>query len=300
MSLTLITTPNENAHDEHAADTMVLRKREPSRSGSQRQTEDEWGGTTPAAREWYQRLATNPLVQSIRLTQNGRSSTVSVTWKVEFGGDNPEPQDEGIEDDAGDDWNCEPIIIPTALAAHPYFQVAYVAGGEIIEEEIARADAALQRGREYVASGPYKEWVKRYYGLRMAGVEEWPQLGVEIRRNFETTDENVVAAIMPTVGQVVPVANIGMPAGMAAIIAQIRKIRDYGAGGAGSSDPGAYNLEANTFEWLHRPLSFGVRQLGGDPPVDRYTATDTYWGIWKWSAVIYPEGSWDPMGEVEE
>lgn len=292
MSVTLVTTGSGGVNYSGSETTVYLEKRETSGSGGEGQTVDTWSGPTAAAREAYTLFRANRLADNVRLTQTGAASKIVVTWKSEFSGSGSTPQDDGVPDEAGDKWACNPIEIPTSLAAHPYFQAAYVTeAGSIIEDEIALADAALSRGQAYVATGDYKQWVRRYYGLRMAGVEEWPQLGVEVTRSFSTDILQDVVAIIPTVFQVVQPAAIGMPIGLTAIIAQLLKIEDYD-----SSDPNSYNLVQNSLEWLHRAPSINVsQQVNGN---DQYDVTDTYWGVWKWSSVLYPGGTWDPQGEV--
>jgi hypothetical protein len=293
MAITIVTTPAATSTSyTDDGNTVYLERREPRRSGGNRSTVDTWGGSSDAIRELYLLLAQNNMVTDVSVSQVGASSTLSVTWGVDFLGNGTTPQDEGVDEAESENWECNPIEIPTALAAHPYFQEGYSPGsGEVIETGLAAADLAISNGERFVAEGAYKEFTSRYYALRMAGVEEWPQLGVEISRQFSTTDINVVAGIMDTVFQVVPFAAINAPVGFAGQIARLKTITDYG-----TELPNSAILTPASLEWLHRAPKVSLNRVDGQ--IDRYTITDTYWGIWKWSAVLYPGGSWDPQGET--
>lgn len=290
MALTIVTTPSGGVSYTDNGNTVYLEKREPSRSGARRETTDTWGGSSAAIRAMYARLSLNRMAESMRIAQNGAASTLTVTWPVDaFSGETP--QDDGIDEADADRWSLSPIEIPTALAAHPYFQTGYEPGaGAIIEDGIAAADLSISNGEPHIADGAYKDYTSRYYALRMAGVEEWPQLGVQISRSFNTTELGEIAAVMDTVNQVVQVGAIAPPAGILAAIAALKKIDSYE-----SSDPATYVLIANAFEWLHRPPDITLNMAGD---VDRYNVRDMWWGVWKWSAVLYPGGTWDPQGEV--
>jgi hypothetical protein len=291
MSVTVITQPSGGVSYTDNGDTVYLEKREPARSGGNRETVDTWGGSSAAIKEYYLQLAPKSMIKSISVAQNGASSKMTVVWGVD-GFDGETPQDDGIEESDSDQWSVSPIEIPTALAAHPYFQVGYSPGtGEVIETGLAEADLAISNGEPYVASGPYAQWIARYYALRMAGVEEWPQLGVQVQVQFETIDDTLLQALNSTAFQVVPVDAIGMPNGIANQVAALQKISSYT-----SADPSTYELAQNALEWLHRPPEIRLNKVATE--IDRYTVTDTYWGIWKWSSVLYPGGSWDPIGEV--
>jgi len=122
----------------------------------------------------------------------------------------------------------------------------------------------------------------------MAGVEEWAQLGIEIKRTFKTQNLATVQALIATVGRVQAVANIGMPAGLKAVVDAITRIDSYT-----SADPSSAQFAAGAFEFLHRPIAVGYEIVNG---VDSYDVTDTWWGLQQWSAVIYPGGGWDPQG----
>jgi len=271
---------------------MVLRSRKPSRSGTDAQTVDRWEGPIETAREMYDDYFSNGLVSSIALDQKDAMGTINLTWDVSFN-DGAEPEPEPDDPAAIEDgWNVELIEVPTPLAAHPYFQAAYGGGADdIIEDEIARAESAIKRGREYIASGIFAEWVSRYYGLRMAGVEEWVQYGVEVSHTYTTDNDLVAQDTFINVGSVIPAAGIGMPAAVLAAVDKLEKISDYNGG----SDPTDVNLIAAQFEYVKRPPSLGyTRGQNGNA----YNITETWWGLAQWSVVVYPGGTWDPKGNT--
>jgi len=291
MSLNLIVDGSTASPAAHTDDenTMYLKSREPSLSGGSRRTDEVWNGATVAARAMFEEYRTKPLIKDMRLSQSGEKSELLVSWGVDFAeGETPDrPEEESSE------WSWSPIEIPTPLAAHPYFQVAYADGsGEFIENEIARCEAAIKRGRQYTASGDYSEWMKRYYGLRMAGVEEWHQFGIELVRTRTVDEVGVVKDAHATAGKAYSINDIDPPADVKAAIQGLEKIESYDG-----SDPGEPNFDAARFQFVKRPPQCKYSIVDGD---GRFDITETWLGLAVWSAVLYPNGSWDPMGDVEE
>lgn len=272
--------------------TVVLVSREPGRSGPQQQTIDVWEGSTAAIREQYDEYQTNSLVSNIGVTQNGSMSTLRITWSVSFTeGEIPE-DDPNADDTDGKTWTWDFVEIPTPLAAHPYFQTSYIpASGEIIEDEIARCDSFIKRGRQYTASGAYADWVSRYYALRMAGVEEWIQYGVELRKNYTSDVLLDAQTAHEGVGQVFQIAAMGVPADVLETLNVLQKIDSYT-----TALPTSYVLTPALFEYVKRPPSCGYSSVSSQP---RFDIMETWIGVQEWSAVIYPGGSWDPQGETE-
>jgi hypothetical protein len=224
----------------------------------------------------------------MRVTRAGRKATLSVQWSTAIFADFATPEDDPDAEDP-DVWSVREIEIPTSLAAHPYFQVPYFPeSGELVEDEIARADLAIKRGRAYAAAGVYADYVKRYYALRMAGVEEWPQYGVEVSRRYKVTQLADAVASTANVGLVLQAANVGMPADVLAVINNLPKIVAYE-----NANPDTYQLERNKFEFVVRPPAISYSVNNGNPVFD---ITATFLGVQQWSKVIYPGGTWDPDG----
>jgi len=269
--------------------TVVLRSREPSRSGDKTQTVDVWEGTTAAILEFFEEMNTHRLIDSITPTQNGGKATLRIVWSVLFTAGETPDDDPDADEDEGEEWGTDFIEIPTPLAAHPYFQTSYVEGaGSIIEDEIARCDSAIKRGRTYTPNGPYADWVGRYYALRMAGVEEWTQYGIAVSRRFTTDNRADAVATVDDMGQVIAAAQIGMPQSVRAVIDNVPKILDYA-----TALPSSHNLIRGDFEFVQRPPQIMTSIVNN---VERYDITLTWWGVARWSAVIYPGGTWDPTG----
>jgi len=284
-------TPESPALVTGSSSTVYLRSREPAVNNGEEQTVEVWEGTTEAIREAFNERKSNGLVQSISIDQSGAKSSLNITYTQAFTSGEPDENSES-------GWSASFLEVPTPLAAHPYFQVAYVAGsGELIEDEIARADSAIKRGREYVASGVYKEWVKRYYGLRIAGVEEWTQYGVEITHSYTTDQQAVATASTDNVGVVVAINDIGMPGPLKTVVENIPRIAFPNDPDNPNPDPGAQQLERAALEYIGRAPDVAVT-IDNDGKA-KFTITERWWGLAKWSAVIYKGGTWDPQGQSE-
>jgi len=295
MSLNIVTEGSTASPAAHTDDenTVYLRSREPAMSGGDSQTVDVWNGSTAAIRELYRMYRPNPLIASMGITQNGEKSDLRITWGVDFT-DGEEPQDdpdvEPVDEIAEWSWNF--IEVPTPLAAHPYFQTAYVTeAAEELEDAIARCDAAIKRGRKFTASGDYAQWVSRYYALRMAGVEEWIQYGVELVRTH--TVDNVIDAQKTHigVGMAFDIAGTNAPQDVVDAINAIDRIEEFK-----SAHPSDFKMERASFEFVKRAPNCAYSTIQGNP---RFDITETWVGLAQWSAVLYPNGSWDPTGDVE-
>lgn len=274
-----------------AQESMVLLSRNPSRSGSSGSTVDTWQGPTISAREMYDAYVAFTGVSSINLNQSGAKSTVTITWDSSFNDPDEPAPDPDDPTSLADGWSVSLIEVPTPLAAHPYFQTSYYpASGQLIEDEIARCESSIKRGREYISSGAYEDVIKRYYGLRMAGVEEWTQYGVDVQHTYTTDQPAIAADTFDDVALVVPVANIGMPRDVLDCVDRLQKINDYT-----SDDPDDFVLLAAAFEYLKRPTELGYTKTADGT---LFELTENWWGLSQWSKVIYPGGSWDPQGEV--
>ena len=297
MAVTLVDTGSTDSPPAYTDDenTMYLQSREPSRSGSTRSTREVWKGATAAALEFYLERVNDPLISDISTSQNGAAMEVSITWTVDLvASDGDEEPQEGVV------WSWDFIEIPTPIAAHPYFQQTYVDGsGEIIEDEIARCEAAIKRGRPYTASGAYKWYTARYYALRMAGVEEYNQHGVELRKSYSTSDDGELDDAHSGTGLVSLIAGTGAPAKVRKALEKLKKIKGYG-----SNDPSSVEFDAASFEFLKRTPSCSYNTTADN---DRVDVVESWLGVQQWSFVLYPSGDdapadrerWDPIGEVE-
>jgi len=287
MAVTTVTDVVSNASRiTDDGNTVYLEKRSLTYTGGRTTTQDIWTGTRLAVKEFFNQLRDNTDVSNMTFNPNGRKGTLTVDWRVAFTeGSTPIDDPDVIETN---EWSIDPIEIPTPLVAHPYFQVAYIAGsGEVIEDEIARCESFIKRGKAYTASGTYEDWVKRYYGLRMAGVEEYIQMGLEISRKYTVNSEEDVKSALEKVGQVLNINDLviaGMPNDLASVIRSIPKITDYT-----SADPTTFVTAPSLFEFVVRMPTINVSNN-----LTTYEIDARFIGLEKWSSVIYPNGSWDP------
>lgn len=301
MAITKITEGSGQTKITGDEDAVILRSREPRKSGGSVSTVDTWGGTIDAINEYFNELVNNRWATDISVTHQGKAATLQCTWAIDFEESAADPYEEGAPDEDPGDWYLSPIEVPTALAAHPYFQSFYrPTSGLTGEDVIARAEHFIANGEDPLADiadlgienerdeTRYEAVVGRYYALRLAGVSEYPQYGMELQHSFETEDEDKIKDLLDTMGRVVDLGDIGPPDELRNLLGNMETIDTYE-----TTDPDSAIRIAEGFEWLRRPPRIRVN-TDGDKPV--YTVEDTCWGLERWSAVLYG-GSWDPPTE---
>ena len=174
---------------------------------------------------------------------------------------------------APDTYQLEPVVIPTALAAHPAFAAAAAAVAAIDDAvahgQIAEAVAAASTG------GAAAE---KYLALVLAGVTQWEACGYiwRVTRHYSTR------------------CDVGTVTGGA--ILNANKVVAWSAveGSGKIAEPKYVVTDANgtpsaatSFEW----------RVGGPQisrTADALDITYTYTGAWKWAAALYPGGTWSP------
>lgn len=240
-----------------------------------------YSGTRSAVFAKFNQLIGNPNIQSITTQElNGPGSiAMGVTWRsangVEF-----------IGNDESDIWTVYPMEIPAALATHPYFQVTFLGAVQgLMDTYIARAEIALANGTDIddVDLGAYDAYVKRYYALRLSGVAEYPKSGVVVRRNFRTNSQQDIAEGISDVDTVKGIGELNAPSDLVAFLQAFRRIKSYA-----TADPSSAVFEQASWEFLVKQPSI-TGPYGGP-----WDADFEWWGIDRWSAVLYPGGSWDP------
>lgn len=197
------------------------------------------------------------------------------------------------------EWSIDWMQIPRPLAGHPYFQLQYFPGSGLnLADVIAEADHAIATGQEYAPSDAYKDYMKRYYGLRTAGVEEYPESVAIITKQYQTTELPIIEDAFTGIDQVVDfAADINPPLPVISAIDAKQKITSYG-----TSDPASFVFNnggavtgTDLFEWLKKPTRL---VMSGNENAELVNITEMWWGVPEWSAVIYPRGSWDPVGRT--
>jgi hypothetical protein len=183
------------------------------------------------------------------------------------------------------EWSVEPFEIPADLATHPYFQLAYIPeSGVMFEELIAQADTALANGEVVrISASAYAPYLRRYYALRQAGVEQYPRYGISLKKRGRTKAVQDIVDYMENVGFVRKIAQIGAPADTVAMLSAMRRINEYS-----DSNPANYATVTQLWEFVQRV----PRITGADRGPWDYEYE--WWGLDQWSAVLYPGGSWDP------
>jgi len=282
MSYSIVETPAASPDIKGTATAIVLESRNKSKDKDGLPvTIDVYSGAATPIFEMYDDYRVKPLVKNI-VTGNGMAGkkTLTITWQ---GSGSSGGED---ETDAPPEWTIDPIEAVRALAAHPYFQTAYAPGsGEIVHDRLAEADYAISRGKPYVATGTYKTRIARYYGLRMAGVDGFPVYGISITKSFKTNSKGNIQDAFENAGISVNINDINPPEHIQDGLEALQRIASYG-----SDDPGSFVMAANNWEFVQRPP-----RVNG--PEDGPWSVSIEWiGLDQYSAVIYPRGSWDPIG----
>jgi len=282
MSYNLITTPAASPVFAGDSTNIVLESSIPVYSDGQEKTVQVWVGNRAAILEMYQDYVEYSGVESIQPTQRQAGQVaLTITWGFSLSGGDP-------EDQAAPTWRVRRIRVTQPLAAHPYWQLEYLPGeGSVIEEHIAQADHALSLGIEYDAAqaGGYEAWVKRYYALRSAGTDSFVAYGFSLAKSFRTTSDADLINAVEHNNQVRSINDIDPPAGIKSMLQAIPKITSYD-----SSDPSTanYNEDGDEWEWLQIPPEVNGTENGP------WSVEAEWIGLEKWSAVLYPGGSWDP------
>lgn len=282
MSYTVIETPGDgDPVIAGSTTTIYLVSRLPRLSDGTEQTDDVYEGPETPIREMYEDYKTYTSVADISMSKGQAGKYVlNVTWGV-----GPLDITPGVTEQA--EWDLQPVEVVVPLAAHPYFQVAYVAASaEIIEDRIAEVDHAIATGTPYTSSGDYKDWVKRYYGLRLAGVNGYHAHGVSLTKVFRTDDLADIHTYVENVGKVVDInIDIAPPVDIETLLEKFRRVTSYG-----SADPSSYVYTANEWEFVQKsPVVQGPEEGPWEVQLE-------WIGLDQWSAVLYPDGSWDPQG----
>ena len=281
MSYSVVTSPAAASDIKGTATAVILESRNPAFDGETEQTIDVYSGPAAPVLEMYADYKVKKGVADIK-TGDGTAGkkTLTITWAMAPADIDPSADEEKPQ------WSVEPIEAVRALAAHPYFQLAYIGGtGELAVDRIAEADYAIGRGMPYVSKGAYKEWTKRYYGLKMAGVDGAPVYGLSITKSFKTTSAADLSDAFEKTGFVIAIGDIGLPAAEQNAAEKLQRIVSYG-----SSDPATFQMAATRWEFVQRPPRFSGPE--GGP----WQVSIEWIGLDQYSKVLYPGGSWDPEG----
>jgi hypothetical protein len=281
MSYSVVISPAAAANIKGTATAVVLQSRNPSFDGETTKTVDVYSGPSAAVLEMFDDYFPKKGVLDIK-TDDGAAGkkTLTIIWnlppsEIAAGADEEKPQ-----------WSVEPIEVVRGLAAHPYFQLAYAPGsGELALDRISEADYAMSRGMPYIAKGVYQDWTKRYYGLKMAGVDGFPVYGLSITKSFKTDSAADLSAAFENAGISVALGDIGMPAAESSAAEQLQRISGYT-----SSNPGSFQLAPTQWEFVQRPPRFSGPE--GGP----WQVSVEWIGLDQYSTVLYPGGTWDPEG----
>jgi len=275
--------------------TVRLESRLPSLSSGEESTNEVWSGARDPIMAMYGDYAIKTGVGSLTVGERGAGMLeLRVTWNFSITSFSDADDEPVVDEDDKPQWNIERIRVTSPLASHPYWQLAYIAAsGSRIEDHIAQVDFSIAHGDVYdpASAGDYEEWVKRYWALRIAGVDSYPEYGVSIRKTFRTDNAVDIRDVTATAKQVVNINNLRAPKAIRDALAMLPKITGYtDANGDPSSNPGdvRMNIQGAEWEFYQLPPTFSG-------PANGPWELDVEWiGMERWSAVLYPGGSWDP------
>lgn len=250
-------------------------------------------GAEDLMNDYYEEIAQDAYnLSSITLDVAKGAGFATVDYNSDLG---QNPDEEGTEeppatvpDESAAEWNVDIIEVMRPLASHPYFQRPYFpASGYTIERELAKADLAVGTGEEYTPDLYYGEYVSKYYALRVAGVVQYPALGVEVRKVYTTTDNITISSAYSKIGFAVDLTqDIAPPIPVLTGLEQLKKITGYT-----SSDPDSYTLANDTWEFIKRPTRM---VMSGNANSNQTKLEETWWGIDRWSKVLYPTAQGSP------
>jgi hypothetical protein len=267
-------------------DDITRTERLPSFSGGREVMRETWEGPRAKVLAKYAALLASPGIESLTLAQGSSGGKLALIVEWRSGGGESEA---GTGDD--ERWSIEKLEIPAALATHPYFQLPYIpASGIEFAELIARVDQAIAAGDSkpplITEQAGYQTYLDRYWGHVLAGVQEYPKMGIHLTREFRAVSVGEITGYCQFVGQVRTIAQIQAPANYAAIISSFRSIKSYA-----TSDPTSPTYQSSKFEFLQLPP--GIT----GPTKGPWDVRFEWWGVDKWSRVLYPSGTWDPGTE---
>lgn len=219
---------------------------------------------------------------SLAVQEDARSGVASVT--VEYsshvgsasGGYYPDDNDPVSEDT----YQLEPVVIPTALRAHPAFATVF-AVCEAIDDALLHGDTASAAAAAAAAGSAAKVTLaNKYLGLAEAGVSQWEAVGYvwRVTRHYST------------------LADISGIAAAAAAIANANLVYAWSNVEGNEKIPEPKWTYTKSDDTVSDPQPFEWR-LGG-PLITRtsetFDITYTYTGAWKWAAALYYGGHWSP------
>jgi len=182
-------------------------------------------------------------------------------------------------------WELRELEVMRDIAEHAYFDCSGV-----MPEIIAGIEEAIKKGDRYntAEEGSLETEAKRYYALRIRGVDKYIHSGVEITKTLTTSKRSVTDIPLTYVNCVVTLDDINPPSSIVGNLADLRRINRGATHDLSSGSYPGTSFEAAEWEWLMRMPSIRIGAKG------RREITYRWWGLENWSKVLYPGGTWDP------
>ena len=178
-------------------------------------------------------------------------------------------------------WELRELEVMKDIGEHPYFG----ASGSM-PDAIAKVEAGLKKGLTFdeIDLPGFETEMEAYYGLRTRGVDKYISSGVELTRTLTTSRRSIVDLHLDLVNTVVSLdSDINPPLEIDQALQELRKL-DEGANLPYGDD----DFSAASWEWLMRMPTVRVGAKG------RREITFRWWGMEKWSQILYPGGTWAP------
>jgi len=190
-----------------------------------------------------------------------------------------------VDQNANAVWEVLPLELTKDLRSHPYF--TEVSGA--IETDIVICEDAISRGEQYDSSASsFSTEMGNYYGLRLAGVSQYIESAIILRKTIETSRRTLINVAWEKVNQVVNLnTDINPPSAVLGTLDDLQRlVRGSGGYTLPYSDS---DFETAKWEWLKKAPN--VRSLAGGR---RFEISYEWWGAEQWSKLLYKGGTWQP------
>lgn len=226
-----------------------------------------YAGPLAKAEALYQTQKTIPEVFDADLNPDAPQAIVEITMP------DPDKQDTGVSAV----WEVKPERIWKDIRSHSYFTQS-----EVLASDIARCDRCIENGTGYNFAGAgIPEVMKRYYAMRMAGIEQYPEDAIKITQTIQCWVESPIEINWAGIHQVTTIEAINPPNKILGKLKLLPKIASWL-----SVDPPTPEWTTGAWEWIKETPEARFEGL-------KMAIIYAWIGAERWSKVLY-NGSWDP------
>jgi len=238
---------------------------------------ETWMGPRERALDMYNSALNDTQYDDVSMDPDAAVGTVELTINDDSqGGGGP------VTSELNTIWEVDSNELSKNLKAHPYFQTT---DSDAFRNEVADVDKALAENTPFTASDfVHKEQMSRLYAMRQAGIEEYLDGSLVLRKTILVGSRSVLDASYVNINRVIDLNTENPPSAIIGNLNSITKITGY----ADVAAPQTPTTSLTKWEWLKRPPQ--VRQLSSGT---RFEIIQEFWGADQWATVSYG-GTWDP------